>query len=199
MDPTPQGSSIPEDMLDLEVEENPSSSVVEDQSDDDLSPEQSLAEDYTLQGSPHATATNAALRAMSRTARSFLIYDSHNEAIRQFLGEYERTMRAALEHGPVSLGVRPFDLVLEGPIEQEVVYVQRDRSKSLAFRMYRDGVRRIIINPAAEWSELLRLLEILSIRYTGVRQYEDDIVTLLWKAGFQNIDCLLYTSPSPRD
>ncbi|HCH66205.1 MAG: hypothetical protein CL927_18070 [Deltaproteobacteria bacterium] len=156
----------------------------------EATPESSLAEDYTLQGSPQATATNAALRAMSRTARSFLIYDSHNAAIRQFLGEYERTMRAALAFGPIALGVRPFDLVLEGALDNEVVYVQRERSKSLAFRMYRDGVRRITIDPAAEWNELLRLLEILSIRYTGVRQHEDDIVTLLWKAGFQHIEAL---------
>jgi len=33
----------------------------------------------------------------------------------------------------------------------------------------------------------LRLLQILSIRYTGVRQQEDDLVTLLRKAGFDGI------------
>ena len=67
MDPHP-GLLHPEDMLDLEVRES-SSSVVEDQLMMN-SPEQSLAE-TTPQGSPHATATNAALRAMSCTARSF--------------------------------------------------------------------------------------------------------------------------------
>ncbi len=33
----------------------------------------------------------------------------------------------------------------------------------------------------------MRLLQILSIRYTGVRQQEDDLVTLLRKAGFEHI------------
>jgi len=37
------------------------------------------------------------------------------------------------------------------------------------------------------WDELLRLLEIFSIRYTGVRQQEDDLVTLLRKASFAGI------------
>ncbi len=80
--------------------------------------------------------------------------------------------------------MRPFELVLDG----EVVYLERDRERSLAFRMYRDGVRRLTIQPEVEWDEVLRLLEVLSVRYTGVRQNEDDIVTLLWKAGFQHIE-----------
>jgi hypothetical protein len=54
--------------------------------------------------------------------------------------------------------------------------------------MFRDGVRRLTLHPEMEWEEALRLLEILSIRYTGVRQNEDDIVTLLWKAGFAHIE-----------
>ena len=158
----------------------------------DISPEavEGEVEEHRLQGSPQATDTNAALRALSRAARSFLIYDSHNEAIRQFLSEFERAMRQALAHGPIHLVVRPFELVLDGARGREVVYVQRERDKSLAFRLYRDGVRRLDIDADAEWSELLRLLEILSIRYTGVRQHEDDIVTLLWKAGFQHIEAV---------
>lgn len=141
-----------------------------------------------LAGSDQATATNAALRALARAARSFLIYDAHNEAIRQFLRDYEACCTAALAHGPVVLEVRPFELVQDTGHGRETVYVQRDRDRSLAFRLYRDGVRRLSIAPEVEWAELLRLLEILSIRYTGVRQHEDDIVTLLWKAGFDHIE-----------
>ena len=152
--------------------------------------EEMLADDRTLTGSPHATATNAALRALARAARSFLIYDSHNEAIRQFLRDYQSAAREALALGPLELEVRPFELVLAGDLGDEVVYLQRERDKSLAFRLYRDGVRRLIIQPDVEWGELLRLLEILSIRYTGVRQQEDDIVTLLWKAGFKHIEAV---------
>ncbi len=141
-----------------------------------------------LDGSDHATDTNGALRSLARAARSFLIYDPHNEAIRAFLRDYQAHMRRALAHGAMELEVRPFELVLATDMGQETVYVQRDRERSLAFRLYRDGVRRLIVQHDAEWTELLRLLEILSIRYTGVRQHEDDIVTLLWKAGFQHIE-----------
>jgi hypothetical protein len=129
-------------------------------------------------------ATNNALRALSRAARSFLLYQPRNQAIRNFLAEYRENMAATLSaHGPMELDIRPFEMTRSG----EVVYIERDRERSLAFRLFRDGVRRISIQPEVAWEELLRLLEILSIRYTGIRQSEDDIVTLLWKAGFKHI------------
>jgi hypothetical protein len=128
--------------------------------------------------------TNNALRSLSRAARSFLLYEPRNQAIRDFLQDYRESMQAVLSaHGTMALDIRPFEMVRGG----EVVYLERDRERSLSFRLFRDGVRRITIEPGVVWEELLRLLEILSIRYTGIRQSEDDIVTLLWKAGFKNI------------
>ncbi len=142
-----------------------------------------LAEEQSLGGSPGASAANAALRALSRAARSFLIYEPHNAAIRAFLESYREEVGRALSHGTLALDVRPFEMVRFG----EVVYLERDRGRSLAFRLFRDGVRKLTILPEVPWEELQKLLEILSIRYTGVRQQEDDIVTLLWKAGFTRI------------
>ena len=144
-----------------------------------------LQEEAALGSTPAGTDTNRALRGLSRAARSFLLYDPGNEAIRAFLTDYRAATEAALAaHGAMVLEIRPFEMVREG----EIVYLERDRERSLAFRLFRDGVRRLQITPGVAWSELLRLLEILSIRYTGVRQQEDDVVTLLWKAGFQNIE-----------
>lgn len=149
---------------------------------EDVPPE--LVREVALGSTPTGTSTNNALRALSRAARSFLLYDPANDAIRVFLQDYQESMVAALQFGQIELVIRPFEMVQNG----EIVYLERDRERSLAFRMFRDGVRRLTISPAATWNELLRLLEILSIRYTGVRQQEDDIVTLLWKAGFVGIE-----------
>jgi hypothetical protein len=143
-----------------------------------------VADEQLLGDSDQGRAVNEALRAMSRAARSFLIYDTNNESILRFLQDYRECMEVALLHGPVNLEIRPFELVMD----EEVVYLERERDRSLAFRMFRDGVRRLDIEPNVPWPELLKLLEILSIRYTGVRQHEDDIVTLLWKAGFEEIE-----------
>jgi hypothetical protein len=144
-----------------------------------------LAEEAPLGGTPAARAANAALRALSRAARSFLLYDPHNDAIRAFLEDLRAKTEEALRvAGTLALEVRPFELVLDG----DVVYLERDRERSLAFRLYRDGVRRLTVQTGIEWDEVLRLLEVLSVRYVGVRQNEDDVVTLLWKAGLQHVE-----------
>jgi HEAT repeat protein len=129
-------------------------------------------------------AANGVVLALTRAARSFLLYDPSNEAIRHFLHALRTTVEAYLAtFGELPLVVRPFELVVGG----EVVYLDRDRERSLAFRLFRDGVRRVTLEAGLTWDEVLKLLEILSIRYTGVRQAEDDMVVLLWKAGFTNI------------
>jgi hypothetical protein len=144
-----------------------------------------VPEESKLGGSPSARLANHAILALSRAARSFLLYDPSNDAIRRFIQDLKDRMTRALQTaGSLDLEVRPFELLLHG----EVVYLERDRERSLAFRMFRDGVRRLTISAGVDWDEILRLLEVLSVRYTGVRQNEDDIVTLLWKAGFQHIE-----------
>lgn len=144
-----------------------------------------LEDEVALGGTPAGRATNEALRSIARTARSFLIYDTRNDAIRSFLSEMQEKMYSALkQYGEMSLEIRPFEIVRGA----EVVYLERDRDRSLAFRLFRDGVRRLTISPEVAWEEILRLLEILSIRFTGVRQQEDDVVTLLLKSGFKNIE-----------
>ncbi|MCP4805555.1 MAG: hypothetical protein GY913_15540 [Proteobacteria bacterium] len=144
-----------------------------------------LVEEQRLGASLGGKDANAACLALSKAARALLLYDAENQLIRDFLGDLRDRIWAFGEmHGPLDLDVRPFELVRDG----EVVYNERDRERSLSWRMFRDGIRRLVVRPEVTWEELLSLLEILSIRYTGLRQQEDDIVTLLWRAGFVNIE-----------
>ncbi|OFX24733.1 MAG: hypothetical protein A2V77_14635 [Anaeromyxobacter sp. RBG_16_69_14] len=133
---------------------------------------------------PVAQAAGAVLLALSRAARSFVLYDPGNALVRQFLADYQAKMRAALDqYGELAIEVRPIDMLVQG----EVVYHDADREKSLSFRLFRDGLRRLTILPHATWEEQLKLLEILAVRYSGVRQQEDDTVTLLRRVGFRGI------------
>jgi hypothetical protein len=130
-------------------------------------------------------AASDALVTLGRAARSYLLYEPDNEAIRKFLDDMKTTFWAFFERfGVLRLTIRPWEMVLGS----EVVYLNRDRERSLAFRLFRDGVRRLVIHPDVPWEEITQLLGILSIRYVGIRQQEDDIVTLLWKAGFKKIE-----------
>lgn len=151
---------------------------------EDVSLEDELHAEVAFGGTARGQAANAVLQALSRAARSFLIYEPTNEAIRIFLDNLRRTSNAFIEsYGELQLEIRPFELVHNG----EVVYLDRDRERSLAFRLYRDGVRKLTLRPGLDWQELLKLLEVMSIRFVGVRQTEDDLVVLLWKAAFSNI------------
>ena len=135
-----------------------------------------------LGGTPKGRAANAALRAFSKAARAFTLYDAQNEAVRRMLQDYRDALSAFLAaHGPLELEVRPFELALGG----EVVHAEKDREKSLASRLFRDGIRRLCILPGAPWAEELKLLEVLSVRFIGVRQQEEDVVTLLTRAAFR--------------
>lgn len=135
-------------------------------------------------GAPGPPAVAAAVQALARAARSFVLYDAGNTVIRQLLEAWREKSRAALDQlGELPLDVRPFELALRG----EVVYQDLDREKSLAFKLFRDGVRRITLLPAVTWDELLQLLQILALRYTAIRQQEEDAVTLLRKADLPGI------------
>ncbi|MCB9781193.1 MAG: hypothetical protein H6742_21685 [Alphaproteobacteria bacterium] len=129
-------------------------------------------------------AVSDALRAMARLVRSFSLYDLRNQTVIGFLTEFRTAMREALDaHGRIELVVRPFEFVYH----DQVVYLERDRERSLAFRLFRDGVRKLTIEPGASWEEQVRLLEVVGILSTGLTQHEDDLVTLFWKSDFQGI------------
>ena len=141
-------------------------------------------EEAALGGTPAGRAANAALRAFSKAARAFTLYDAQNEAVRRFLQDYRDALAAFLSaHGALDIEVRPSELALKG----EVVHSEKDREKSLASRLFRDGIRRLTIQPGASWEEELKLLEVLSVRFIGVRQAEEDLVTLLTRAAFRSI------------
>jgi hypothetical protein len=123
--------------------------------------------------------------ALARAARSFITYDARNETVRQLIHNYRETVWSILEvQGAVSYEVRPFEIAWG----TETIYSERDREKSLAFRLFRDGVRKLTLKKGVPWEELLRLLEIMSIRYSRIRQHEEDTLTLLRQAQFQHIE-----------
>ena len=146
--------------------------------------------------SPRGQAAAGLVGALAKAARAFTLYDPGNALVRQFIGDYRARAEAATAGGPVELAVKPFELLC-GP---EVVYREEDRERSLAFKLFRDGVRTLTFARAVDGEELLRLLQLLAVRFVGVRQAEDDVVTLLRKEEFRSISFTAvegYTSEDP--
>ncbi len=140
-------------------------------------------------------AAAALVSALGKAARAFTLYDPGNALVLQFIGEYRNRADAATAAGDVVLDVRPFELGL-GP---EVVYREEDRERSLAFKLFRDGIRTLTFQRGVPVEELLRLLQILAVRFVGVRQAEDDVVTLLRKAEFRKIAFTAVEGYAPED
>jgi hypothetical protein len=130
-------------------------------------------------------AASKAVRALTHAASSFLLYDASNEAVAGFIGDLRESLDQFLgTYGPLTLEIRPWDMTFQG----QVVYLDRDRERSMAFRLYRDGVRKLVFRPEVSWDEIIELLGILAIRAKGIRQHEDDVVTMLWNASFKHIE-----------
>ncbi len=124
------------------------------------------------------------VRALVKASRSVILYDAANQTVHDFLEELRgRLVGFLAAHGALALTILPYDIALGS----EVVYRERDRERSLALRLYRDGVRRITVEPEVPWEEVSQLVGILAVRFKGVRLQEEDIVTMLWKASFAHI------------
>lgn len=121
--------------------------------------------------------------SLQKASRSFTLYDPHNDAVKMLIGDYREKCAALARNAPVEVEVLPFELVFRN----QTVYEEHDRERSLAFRLFRDGVRKLTFEPGIGWDDLVSLLEVMSVRCTGVRQQEEDLITLLRKARFENI------------
>ncbi|HWZ28118.1 MAG TPA: hypothetical protein VNX15_06145 [Gemmatimonadales bacterium] len=79
--------------------------------------------------------------------------------------------------------------VTEGELtwDDEVVYSNESKSESIAWLLFKDGVRSLTFKPGVEADELVKFLRILHQARTLQADAADDILTLLWEQDFQFI------------
>lgn len=83
----------------------------------------------------------------------------------------------------LELGVRETEFVWE----EHVVLSQPTKSESVAWLLYKDGVRQLVLQPGVEAEELVRWLNVLNRVRNLPPEAEDDLLTLLWEQDFQFI------------
>jgi hypothetical protein len=71
--------------------------------------------------------------------------------------------------------------------EEEVVYQQLNKADSLAWTLFKDGMRVLTIQKGAEQEELVRLLETVNRARFLPSEAGDDLMTLLWEQEFVGI------------
>ncbi|HEV2749262.1 MAG TPA: HEAT repeat domain-containing protein [Gemmatimonadales bacterium] len=71
--------------------------------------------------------------------------------------------------------------------EDNVVYNQEQRNESIAWTLYKDGVRSLAFKPGVEEKEIVRFLGVLQQARNLQADAPDDLLTLLWSEDFQLI------------
>lgn len=69
--------------------------------------------------------------------------------------------------------------------EDQVVYSQDQRNESIAWTLYKDGVRSLTFKPGVEDAEIVRFLAVLHQAKNLQADAPDDLLTLLWAEDFQ--------------
>ncbi len=123
------------------------------------------------------------MRLLVKAQKTQRLYDGNNAVSERLAADlFERMTEFLAAEGEIQLVVLEFHL----KFEEEVVYDSQDRNNSLAFLLYRDGVRRLSFHPGLELDELQAFVSCLN-RVAVLANEQDDLVTLFWDQDFHAI------------
>ena len=122
------------------------------------------------------------LQAFVKALRAHQLYLPNNPVYQRAI----ETLRAAF--APVWEGED--ELVLDVSDTElrwtgNVVYQQEARGESIAWMLFKDGVRAVTLLPGVETEEIIGLLDVLHRARTLQPEDNDDLLTLLWEKDFQ--------------
>ena len=117
------------------------------------------------------------VRAVAKALRTHLLYEGASPALEKFLEGVRDRFAALWEKAPqATVTVEEREILWEGA----QVY-QSDERESLAFLLYRDGVRELTFLRGFEREEVERLVGILATVQRVRGDDVDDLLTLLWE------------------
>jgi HEAT repeat protein len=129
------------------------------------------------------TAVTALLQAFLKALRAAQLYLPNNPVYQTAMGNVQKAFPPVWElTDTLSLAVQETELKWEGQ-----VVLSQPRNESLAWLLFKDGVRSLRIAQGAEDEELVRLLQTINRARNLAPESEDDLLTLLWEQDFQFI------------
>ncbi|TVP57316.1 MAG: HEAT repeat domain-containing protein [Gemmatimonadales bacterium] len=121
---------------------------------------------------------------LAKALRAYQLYDRNNPVYHRFLSNLTEAFEGIWEdRDELILSVDEDRITWFG----EEVYRNSNRSDSLAFLLFRDGVRDIKFRRGLETEELEPFLEVLH-RARHAQGDADDLVTLLWDRDFRHFE-----------
>ena len=126
------------------------------------------------------------ISAFIKAIKAFRFYPPDNPTLKGFRGQLLKKFQFFMnKYQSFVIQIGEYDLSFKG----KILYENRDVKTSLAFLLYRDGLREIrFVKGLEEW-EVQGIIDILK-QGESINQLEDDIVTLMWEKDFVHISFL---------
>lgn len=119
---------------------------------------------------------------ISKALRAVQLYLPNNPVYQRAIENVRVACRKIWEAtGDLVLDVQESDLRWEG----NVVYHNEQKNESIAWTLFKDGVRSVTLRPAVEENEIVRFMQVLHQARTLQADAADDLLTLLWQEDFQ--------------
>jgi hypothetical protein len=125
------------------------------------------------------------IKTMLKALRAFQMYLPNNpiyQKAQNNIVEAFKPIWEATDH--LVLSIAETDFVWE----ENVVYSQPTKNESLAWTLYKDGMRILTIKEGAEHREMAKFLEVVQKARMLPADADDDLNTLLWEQMFEKIE-----------
>jgi len=124
--------------------------------------------------------------AFVKAVKAFRFYPPDNPTLKGFKEQLLRRFQFFLnKYQSFVIQVEEYVLTFKG----KAIYENKDVKTSLAFLLYKDGLREIRFMKGLEEWEVQGIIDIIK-RSDNINQLEDDIVTLMWEKDFEHISHL---------
>lgn len=124
------------------------------------------------------------MQALVKGLRATQLYLPNNPVYQQAMQNVRAAFRPVWEQtDELQFGVTEADIVLDG----RAVLSQSNRSESIAWVLFKDGIRSVTFLPGVEEEEIVRFLGVMYKARQLPADADDDLLTLLWEQDFQYI------------
>src|SRR4030043_614219 len=124
--------------------------------------------------------------ALVKAIKAFRFYPSDNPSLKGFRDQLVKRFQFFLnKYQSFVIQVGEYDL----SFKDRIIYENKDVKTSLAFLLYKDGLREVRFMKGLEEWEVQGIIDVIKQSDT-INQLEDDVVTLMWEKDFEHISYL---------
>lgn len=131
------------------------------------------------------------IRALVKGLRAMQLYLPNNPMYRKAVEDLRGAFRPVWDLvSGLELDIAAEEITWDGM----VVYQEAEKAESLAWLLFKDGLRWLRLEAGVESDEVIRLMEVLRTAQHLSADAEDDLLTLLWEA---DLSCVSYRFVEP--